>query len=25
LHEGCPVLFGEKWIANKWLRAKAFG
>jgi prolyl 4-hydroxylase len=25
LHEGCPVLSGEKWIANKWLRAKAFG
>lgn len=25
LHEGCPVQEGEKWIANKWLRAKAFG
>jgi prolyl 4-hydroxylase len=25
LHAGCPVAAGEKWIANKWLRRKAFG
>lgn len=22
LHSGCPVLFGAKWIANKWIREK---
>ena len=21
-HSGCPVLFGAKWIANKWIREK---
>ncbi|KAH9513613.1 hypothetical protein Btru_033490 [Bulinus truncatus] len=21
-HAGCPVLHGQKWIANKWIRAK---
>ena len=24
LHAGLPVLAGEKWIANKWLRARPF-
>jgi prolyl 4-hydroxylase len=24
LHAGLPVLRGEKWIATKWLREKAF-
>ena len=19
-HQGCPVLYGNKWIANKWIR-----
>lgn len=19
-HAGCPVLLGEKWVANKWIR-----
>ena len=20
LHGGCPVLYGNKWVANKWIR-----
>ena len=20
LHGGCPVLYGSKWVANKWIR-----
>lgn len=24
LHGGCPVLRGEKWIATKWMRQKAY-
>jgi prolyl 4-hydroxylase len=24
LHAGCPVLRGEKWIATKWMRERAF-
>ena len=20
LHAGCPVLYGEKWVSNKWIR-----
>ena len=20
IHSGCPVLFGNKWIANKWVK-----
>ena len=24
LHGGAPVLAGEKWIATKWLRERAF-
>jgi prolyl 4-hydroxylase len=24
LHGGCPVTKGEKWVATKWLRDKAF-
>ncbi len=20
-HLGCPVLYGRKWIANKWIRS----
>ena len=20
LHAGCPVLYGNKWIANKWIK-----
>ena len=23
LHGGCPVAFGSKWIANKWIRERA--
>ncbi|KAK3891270.1 hypothetical protein Pcinc_004844 [Petrolisthes cinctipes] len=23
LHGGCPVLMGEKWVANKWIRENA--
>jgi hypothetical protein len=22
LHQGCPVLQGEKWVATKWLRMR---
>ena len=22
LHLGCPVVYGNKWIANKWVRWK---
>ena len=25
LHGGCPVVKGEKWVATKWIRDKAFG
>ena len=25
LHAGLPVIRGEKWIATKWLRQKAYG
>ena len=21
-HMGCPIVFGNKWIANKWVRWK---
>jgi prolyl 4-hydroxylase len=21
IHMGCPVLYGNKWIANKWINA----
>ena len=24
LHGGAPVLAGEKWVATKWLRERAF-
>ncbi|CAG7786992.1 unnamed protein product [Allacma fusca] len=23
LHGGCPVLYGNKWVANKWIRSNA--
>lgn len=23
LHGGCPVLLGQKWVANRWIREKA--
>ena len=23
LHGGCPVAYGAKWIANKWIRERA--
>ncbi|KAL1467628.1 hypothetical protein MTO96_042034, partial [Rhipicephalus appendiculatus] len=22
-HGGCPVLYGSKWIANKWFRSNS--
>jgi len=23
LHGGCPVIFGQKWIGNQWIRANS--
>jgi len=23
VHGGCPVLYGNKWVANKWVRSNA--